>query len=220
MRFDSLNIKVVIYCNMTSENINYMTESEMLFLNKQRSKYHFDAAITLRYTALIPVITAIFFLVKNGVSSWLTLLIFCITGTSVFLLASALVYKSQQRKLKLAHFNTGLSKIENYYLSKKVVDILGWTIKENNQDFIEVYNPHRDFRTWGNEMISIVLLDNKILLNSICNLDRLNQVAFSFGKNKENIENFINEFEVLKIDSTAANMNCVKNQINQAIFFE
>jgi c-di-AMP phosphodiesterase-like protein len=194
---------------MTSENIDYMTKSGMLFLDKQRKKYHFDAATTLKYTALIPIIISIVFLFKSGLSSWLTLLIFSVVGAGIFLLASALVFQSQQRKLKLTHFNTGLSKIENFYLAKRVIEILQWTTKENDQDFIEAYNPRRDFRTWGNEMISIVLLDNEILLNSICNLDRMNQVAFSFGKNKENIEKFINEFEALQIKSTATNKGIV-----------
>jgi hypothetical protein len=37
----------------------------------------------------------------------------------------------------------------------------------------------------------------------------MNQVAFSFGKNKENIEKFINEFEALQIKSTATNKGIV-----------
>jgi uncharacterized membrane protein YbhN (UPF0104 family) len=182
---------------MTSESIDYMTRTGMLYLDKQRRKNHFDAALTLRYVAIIPVGITIYFLFKNGFSSWLTSLVFSIVGAGIFLLASIIVYKKQQRKLKLTDFKTGLPKNDNYSIAKKAVENLQWTIKADSIDFIEAYNPHRDFRTWGNEMISILLLDNDILLNSICNLDLMNQAAFSFGKNKKNVDKFINEFKHL-----------------------
>ncbi len=169
----------------------------MLFLDKARKKSHFDGAYTLRTAAFIPVILFVFFIIKDGFYKLGVTLTVCVIMSSVFLLVSHLIFRSQQSKLQLISFFTDLSKTDNYGFSKKTLEILKWTIKEDSQDFIEAYNPHRDIRTWGNEMISIVLLDNQILLNSICNLDALNQVAFTFGKNQENIEKFLKTFQLV-----------------------
>lgn len=182
---------------MTSEQIHYMTQSGMLFLNKQRKKSHYDAANTLKWTAFIPIVLFFVFIFKYSTEKLGTIVIVCTVMTSVFLLASYFTFKSQQEKLKLTSFLTDVSKGENYTLTKKTLEALQWIIKEDTYDFIEAYNPHRDMRTWGNEMISIVLLDDHILLNSICNLDAMNQSGFSFGKNKQNIDKFIETFELI-----------------------
>ncbi|MGN6401111.1 MAG: hypothetical protein ACTHMD_11695 [Flavisolibacter sp.] len=174
-----------------------MTQSGMLFLNKQRKKSHYDAANTLKWTAFIPIVLFFVFIFKYSTEKLGTIVIVCTVMTSVFLLVSYFTFKSQQEKLKLTSFLTDVSKGENYTLTKKTLEALQWIIKEDTYDFIEAYNPHRDMRTWGNEMISIVLLDGHILLNSICNLDAMNQSGFSFGKNKQNIDKFIETFELI-----------------------
>ena len=185
---------------MTSEQIDYMTKSGLLFLDKKRRHSHFDAANTLKFTAIIPVVLFVVFIIKDGFDKLGTLTIVCTVMAAVLLLASYLTSKNQQSKLKLTSFETGISKSDNYILTKKTLEILQWKIKEDTSDFIEAYNPNRDIRTWGNEMISIVLLDNQILLNSICNLDTLNQSGFSFGKNQENVDIFITKFQVIRKD--------------------
>ena len=185
---------------MTPEQIDYMTKSGLLFLDKKRRHSHFDAANTLKFTAFIPIVLFVVFIIKDGFDKLGTLAIVCTVMAAVLLLASYLTYKSQQSKLKLATFETGISKTDNYILTKKTLEILQWKIKEDTSDFIEAYNPHRDIRTWGNEMISIILLGNQILLNSICNLDTLNQSGFSFGKNQENVDIFITKFQVIRQD--------------------
>jgi hypothetical protein len=182
---------------MTSEQIDYMTQSGMLYLDKKRRKSHFDAANMLKLTALIPVVLFFVFIVKNGTGKLGTIVIACIVMALIFLLASYLTYKSQQRKLKLISFDTGMSLSDNYATAKKTLDALQWRVAEETSNFIEAYNPHQDIRTWGNEMFSIVLLNNQILLNSICNLDAMNQVGFSFGKNKQNADKFIETFELI-----------------------
>jgi hypothetical protein len=182
---------------MTSEQIDYMTQSGLLFLDKKRRKSHFDAANLLKLTALIPLVLFFVFIIKNGTDKLGTLIIVCTVMTSVFLLASYLTYKSQQSKLKLISFDTCMSQSDNYAMAKKTLDTLQWKVTDDTSDFIEAYNPHRDIRTWGNEMFSIVLMDKQILLNSICNLDAMNQVGFSFGKNRQNIHKFIGTFEHL-----------------------
>ena len=182
---------------MTSEQIDNMIQSGMLFLDKKRRKSHFDAANTLKLTALIPVVLFCVFIIKDGTDKLVTLMIVSTVMTLIFLSASYLTFKSQQSKLKLTSFDTGLSRDDNYTLTKNTLNALHWTVKEDTSDFIEAYNPHRDIRTWGNEMVSIILLDNQILLNSICNLDAMNQVMFTFGKNKQNIDKFIETFGLI-----------------------
>jgi hypothetical protein len=182
---------------MTSEQIDYMSQSGMLYLDKKRRKKHFDAANTLKLMAFIPVVLFFVFIIKDGTDKLGTLIIVCTVMTLLFWLANYLTYRSQQSKLKLISFDTGLSQSDNHALTKKTLAALQWTISQDTSNFIEAYNPHRDIRTWGNEMISIVLLDNQIFLNSICNLDAMNQVMFTFGKNKQNIGKFIETFELI-----------------------
>lgn len=169
----------------------------MLYLDKKRRKSHFDAANTLKLTVLIPVVLFFVFIIKNGIDKLWTLVIVCTVMTMIFLLVSYLAYKSQQSQLKLISFATDMSQNDNYGLTKKTLDALQWRVEKDTPNFIEAYNPHRDIKTWGNEMFSIVLMDNQILLNSICNLDAMNQVMFTFGKNRQNIEKFIDTFELI-----------------------
>ncbi len=182
---------------MTFEQIDYMTQNGMLYLDKKRRKSHFDAANMLKLTTLIPVIIFFIFIIKNGTDKIVTIVIVCMVMALIFLLASYITYKSQQRKLKLISFDTGMSMSDNYATAKKTLDALQWRVAEDTSNFIEANNPHQDIRTWGNEMFSIVLLNNQILLNSICNLDAMNQVGFSFGKNKQNVDKFIQIFELI-----------------------
>jgi hypothetical protein len=183
---------------MTSEQLNYMTETGLLFLTKKQRKNHYDAANTLKLCAFIPVVLFFVFIIKDGTDKLGTLIIVCAVIASAFLLASFLTYKSQQSKLRLTSFETGIPQSDNYALAKKTLEELQWTVKEETKDFIEAYNPQRDLRTWGNEMVSIVLLDNRILLSSICNLDAMNQVMFTFGKNRQNIEKFMELLSLLR----------------------
>ena len=182
---------------MTSQQIQYMIQSGMLFLDKKRKNSHYDAAYTIRYVSLIPAVLSIYFLFKQSFANWGSVLIFCFISTGIFLLVSLLIFKVQEAKLKFISFSTHRTKADNYLLSLEVLQILKWNIGQNSPDFIEAYNPNKDMRTWGNEMISILLLDNKILLNSICNLDLMNQSFLSLGKNEQNVAKFIDSFKVI-----------------------
>lgn len=84
-----------------------------------------------------------------------------------------------------------------HYVGEKYILCIKADGKGRLFKFIEAYNSNRDIRTWGNEMVSIVLLDNKILLESICNLTALNQLVFKFGKNRQNIDKFMETFELI-----------------------
>ncbi|MEX6690073.1 hypothetical protein QTN47_21370 [Danxiaibacter flavus] len=174
-----------------------MTQSGMLFLDKKRRKSHFDAANTIKLTALIPAVLFLVFILKGGITRLGTLVIVCTVMTLSFLLASYLIYWRQQTKLKLISFDTSMSQSDNYAFVKKTLYALQWTMAQDTSNFIEAYNPHRDIRTWGNEMVSVVILDSQILLNSICNLDAMNQIMFTFGKNRQNVNKFIETFGLI-----------------------
>ena len=109
---------------MTTQQIEYMIQSGMLFLDKKRRKSHFDAANTLKLTALIPVILFFVFIIKDGFDKLGILVIICTVMASILLLASYLIFKSQQAKLKLTSLQTGLSKAHNYAFTRKTLDVL------------------------------------------------------------------------------------------------
>jgi hypothetical protein len=174
-----------------------MTQNEMLFLDKMQRKSHFDASNTIKLTALIPVMLFFIFLAKEGSDNLGRLAIACSVMALILLLVSYLISRNQRNKLKLTTFKTDKLQLDNIALTKETLNSLEWPIVKSKLNFIEAYNPHKDIRTWGNEMISIVILDNKILLNSICNLNSMNQSGLSFGKNKQNVQKFIKTFELI-----------------------
>ncbi len=118
----------------------------------------------------------------------------------VLILISIILAWIQYRKLKFKRIQNHFSSEENKKIVNDAIESLNWKIAFKSKYFIEAINPKRDYRSWGDEMISIVVADQEILVNSICNVDSTRMQAFlSFGKNKENVRKL---FEQIKINST------------------
>lgn len=56
-------------------------------------------------------------------------------------------------------------------MAKEVLRTLKWHIRIDNKGFIEANTDSFGYRTWADQMISIIITDYKILINSICNVD-------------------------------------------------
>ncbi len=110
------------------------------------------------------------------------------------------IWLNQYLILRCKQIDTNFEAETAYKIAKLTLETLQWPIyKHANNKYFQATNPFRDIRTWGDEMITVVVVDNKILINSICNLDygRMAQAGLSFGKNKQNIRKFIDTFNLL-----------------------
>lgn len=81
--------------------------------------------------------------------------------------------------------------------------MLGWDVKVDNKGYIEAYTGDFGFWTWTDQMISILIDDNKIMFNSIGNVDTFATQPFSWRQNLRNIKQFKETFDRLSQGNTA-----------------
>jgi hypothetical protein len=193
---------------MTIDQVEQMKESGLLFLSKEEEKNHYSSANILRTASFMPLLAGVYSYLTDKKGSLEPVILITVIGFFIFWGFYVLMRKSQKDKLRFTPLNTDLNKSDNYSLTKQALNLLNWTIESDTPEFIKALNPHKDFRTWGDEMVSILILDQKILVNSICNLNKINQ-AFAYGKNEENVANFVKAFESLLKEKTNIVSNIV-----------
>lgn len=120
------------------------------------------------------------------------------------ILLSILFGLLQKRRLSFKVFNIENDrKILNEVVEQTATE-LGWIIDRRNKNYIKAHtNPGFLSGSWG-EQITIIFDGNRILINSICDLDRKTSLV-SMGRNKKNEQTFIN------------NVNNANNQIISSI---
>jgi hypothetical protein len=156
-----------------------ISTTERLILSRKRLFRHYTGVLLL---LLLSVFLITFIAVKSADSNFVfktPMLIFLI-----FPLFTIAAFINQYAALKLKTFGTGLSSLDNYSIAKDAIKTLNWKIRIDNRGFIEAFNDYTSFgRTTGKDMISIIITENKILINSIGNVDGVSdwQIAFSFG---------------------------------------
>ena len=92
--------------------------------------------------------------------------------------------------MKFKVIQTNLSKEKLLEIIKETGNELEWrTEKKTNDYFINVTNPKWCSGSWG-ERITIIIDNNRILINSICDPDKKSSVI-SAGRNKKNVNTLI-----------------------------
>ena len=183
-----------VSCNaMTTQHQQFSISTKKLYLTKGRlAKYYFDTFILGGLTLLISVIISKGVITKVGHNSSPYFLLFLF-----FPVLTIISYLNLRRELRLTELKTGLSKHDNYKTTKETLKTLGWHIKVDNKGFIEAYTDNFGVWTWTDQMISIFLEDNKIMYNSVCNVDTFATQAFSWGQNTRNKKQFADTFELI-----------------------
>ena len=113
----------------------------------------------------------------------------------IFPIMAGLLYLHQKKSLRLKELETNLSKQDNYQAVKATLKELKWQIKVDNKGFIEAYTDNFGIITWADQMFSAVITDDKILINSICNVDTYATQAIAWGQNSRNVKRFRKTFE-------------------------
>jgi hypothetical protein len=181
---------------MNEQQLQKMIKTRRLMLSKRRLRKHY------RGCGAPGILGAFFFYLSakgyNGQSEQVYF------GVSLLLISLAiLMLLNQYFALRLKEVTTGLTREQNYYLVKETLKTLGWPVRVEDKGFVEAYTPSgfpKDLRTGGREMVSIVITDEAVWINSICNLDHyLPPSAFSLGKNRQNVRKFLSTLELLTV---------------------
>jgi hypothetical protein len=180
---------------MTVEQQKKMFSTHRLSLNKKRLFKHYEVLVYMGLPMCFSLVSFIILQIQaktlDIISPRMILLALPAMGLAIFF--------NQYLGLKFTKVNTTLSKEKNYETAKETIRQLKWNLHVDSKGFLEAFNPFSDLRTWGDEMISIVIAEHQILINSICNVDNsLSQAALSFGKNRQNIKKFRKVFSSIE----------------------
>ncbi len=115
---------------------------------------------------------------KVGLENNFLLLLFIIPAFLFFFLLSY-----RRHELKFIEIVNDKLIDQNRILAKKAIKELRWRIDNESVRHIEAFTGQSWGLTWGDEMITVVIADNIILMNCQCNLDSYKtQGFFTFGK--------------------------------------
>lgn len=104
---------------------------------------------------------------------------------------SFLLYLLQKKRLRFKIVETNLSIDEIYKIVDDTAKQLGWILNKKSSTHLTANtNPKFTSGSWG-EQITIIFTENKILVNSICDLNKKASLV-SMGRNKKNEQTFIN----------------------------
>jgi hypothetical protein len=100
----------------------------------------------------------------------------------------------KNKELRFTGVSTPYEKKENYRIVINALNKLDWTIKEETDSLIEAYTSPMYGLPWGTDMMTVLIADNRILVNSLSSLEKVkNQAFFTFGALKRNTKQLINE---------------------------
>lgn len=110
------------------------------------------------------------------------------------LILGFLFFLVQKNRLKFKSIGTNLSREELNKIIGKVANELEWVkTTSNDKVYIAKTNPTFFSGSWG-EQITILFDQNKILINSICRLDKRPSVV-SMGRNRQNVKTLMDEIK-------------------------
>lgn len=176
---------------MTDQQIDQSIETNELKLTAWGKFTHYGM---VGFLFLIPSISLLFYFIgflsgtSKGVIGGMLLLIIV---PSFF---GFLFYRLQRNILKFKIAETNLTKDELDKIIHQVSTELKWTIFMANKRMVEAKTfPSFFSGSWG-EQITIIFDNTRVLVNSICDLDKRSSVV-SMGRNKRNTNRLIDEIK-------------------------
>jgi hypothetical protein len=105
----------------------------------------------------------------------------------VMAIVSIIVKRSE---LRYSEIETGKPLADNYKAVKETLKVLGWQLSLDKRRFLEAFTNNFGFWTSTDQMITIIISDNKILYNSIGNVDTYATQLISWGQHSRNRSQF------------------------------
>ena len=138
------------------------------------------------------MIGALLRIYKVGSENNILLLLLIVPPFLIFLLISY-----RRSELKFLELVNNKTREQNFGLSKKAIQDLNWRIENESVRHLEAFSGSSLGLTWGDEMITVIIADNTILINCQCNLDYYKtQGFFTFGKLTRTAKKLRNQIEL------------------------
>jgi hypothetical protein len=116
----------------------------------------------------------------------------------LWIIPAIIFYFIQKRRLRYRDVKVKYTNQEFEEAIERTAKEYEWQIEFNNKNIFRAYRPWNWTGSWG-EMITIIKVKDKLLLNSICDPNTISSVA-SFGWNKRNIDTFLKNLIDVKKD--------------------
>ena len=156
---------------------------------------HYSIVLFLLFMPVLTIFSLIEIYVTktyDGVRSSTELMI---TGFP-WIVPALIFYYWQRRKLNFKEVEVTYTDSEFKDAVSRTVNELKWEIDLNNKKIFRASRPYNFTASWG-EMITIIRQPDKLLINSICDPNKMSSV-FSFGWNKKNLQTFLKNLRQVK----------------------
>lgn len=121
-----------------------------------------------------------------------------ILTTWPWIIPAVAFYFIQKRRLRFGEVKVEYSDQEFQEAIERTAKEHDWQIVLNNKSSFRAYRPWNWTGSWG-EMITVIKDKDRLLLNSICDPNKMSSVT-SFGWNKRNIDTFLKNLIAVKKD--------------------
>lgn len=180
---------------MQRDLIKIMKETEKLKLSFRQIVNHYFIVVFLLLIPLFMMISIFeIYITKTydgvrSVDELIRFIIPCIVLAIIF-------FFIQKNRLKFKKIKIDYTDEDFKEAVNRTVKDLEWKIDKNNKTYLRAFRPWNWTGSWG-EMITIIKLNDGLLVNSICDPDKWTSVA-SYGWNKKNIRTFLNNLSDTK----------------------
>lgn len=112
---------------------------------------------------------------------------------SIFWLITLWSFIKQKKGLRFYSISTDGTVKRNMQITRKILREHNWQIVKSTSNFVQAngfgFRDKIDLRSWD-ELLTVQIKSNEILVNSICSPDGNFAQFISFGKNKQNVSDF------------------------------
>ncbi len=180
---------------MENDLIPIMKKSKKLKLTTIQTLTHYGIVILLLFIVALTGWSLIEIYWTNNYEGVRTAGELMITSLPFF--AMAIIFAIiQYRRLQFKEIQVSYTEVQFQEAIDRTIKDLGWRIEINSKSLFRAFRPWNWAGSWG-EMVTIVKEKDRILINSICDPNRVSSVA-SYGWNSRNMKTFLkNLSEVL-----------------------
>lgn len=115
----------------------------------------------------------------------------------IFIPLAILMYIVQNKRLYFTTITTALTYNEIEEAIDTTAKQCEWGLRERNNNFIQASHTGSFWTgSWG-EQITMIIMEHKLLVNSICDPERRSSIA-SFGQNKKHIKSLVDNLTLIE----------------------
>ncbi len=174
---------------MKQKCIENMKTRKRLQLSLKDWLIHYNIALFILVIPMFPIISLIEYHITktyDGVRNPDEMF----SVTSIFFIPIIAIYFYQRSKLRLRVFNARFNENQFNLALRKTVKEQKWHFETKEKEFDRLFTDKDGEGEYGGDMITIIRMNNRILINSIDDIS-INSNFFQNKRNKQNIMTFI-----------------------------